>query len=92
MKEKDITAKARSLRAQLDRLLERFRGDTIIEGDGALALVEEVRIAITKEFFDDLNQFWNKKEFSSCNTMSNCQSNVKKTHCQKQHPQHFQKE
>ena len=57
MKEKDITAKARSLRAQLDRLLERFRGDTIIEGDGALALVEEVRIAITEEFFDVVSQY-----------------------------------
>ena len=52
MKEEDITAKARSLRAQLDRLLERFRGDTIIEGDDAALVVEEVRVVISEEFFD----------------------------------------
>ena len=46
----DATARARSLRILLDHLLERFRGDTLIEGVGAVAIVEEVRIALTEEF------------------------------------------
>lgn len=46
----DATARARSLRILLDHILERFRGDTIIEGVGAVAIVEEVRIALTEEF------------------------------------------
>ena len=49
-KVKDEYAEARSLRAQLDHLLERFRADTIIEGTGANAIVQEVRLALEEEF------------------------------------------
>lgn len=49
-----VEAKARSLRAQLDHLIERFRGDIIVahmgEGDGAIAVVQEVRLALEQEF------------------------------------------
>ncbi|KAL7525053.1 hypothetical protein ACHAXR_001672 [Thalassiosira sp. AJA248-18] len=48
--DKKKCAEARSLRAQLDHLLERFRGDTVIEGVGATNLVQEVRLALEEEF------------------------------------------
>jgi len=47
-----VSAEARSLRAQLDFLLERFRGDTaaIVGVEDAPALVREVRLALEEEF------------------------------------------
>ena len=51
------SAEARSLRIQLDHLLERFRGDTIIEGAGAVALVQEVRLALVDEFVELLSNY-----------------------------------
>lgn len=45
-----LEAEARSLRGQLDHLIERFRGDTILyEGVGASALVHEARRALDEE-------------------------------------------
>lgn len=43
-------ADARSLREELDRLLERFRADALLDGGGAPALVREVRCALEEEF------------------------------------------
>ena len=46
----DVEAAARSLREQLDNLIERFRGETVLyEGDGAPELVAEVRNALDQE-------------------------------------------
>ncbi|KAL7551378.1 hypothetical protein ACHAWF_014580 [Thalassiosira exigua] len=48
---KKAAVEARSLRGQLDHLLERFRADAIVEeGAGASALAQEVRTAIEEEF------------------------------------------
>ncbi|KAL3815765.1 hypothetical protein ACHAXA_008815 [Cyclostephanos tholiformis] len=43
---------ARSLRAQLDHLIERFRCDAVVgEGEGASEIVHEVRMALEYEYF-----------------------------------------
>jgi len=57
--EAESIAKAKSLRAQLDHLLERFRGDTIIgdQGDDTGIIIEEVRVALTEEFVVLLSQY-----------------------------------
>lgn len=48
---KKVEAEAKSLRAQLDHLLERFRGDTIVgEGVATPLLIEEIRLALEQEF------------------------------------------
>lgn len=63
----NVDAEARSLRAELDQLLDRFRDDTIVinagvanGGGGAAAastIVQEVRLALEDEFFVLLSQY-----------------------------------
>ena len=55
-----VDAAARSLRAELDQLLDRFRDDTIIEGANASTIVQEVRLALEDEFFVLLSHYSNE--------------------------------
>mmetsp|Transcript_10082 Transcript_10082/g.21274 ORF Transcript_10082/g.21274 Transcript_10082/m.21274 type:complete len:375 (-) Transcript_10082:304-1428(-) len=66
----EVDATARSLRGQLDYLLERFRRDTLIEGGaGALVIVQEVRLALEEEFIVLISQY-SEKDFQKAVLMS----------------------
>ena len=56
----NVDAAARSLRADLDHLLDRFRDDTIIDGADAPTIVQEVRLALGEEFNVLLSQYSNE--------------------------------
>jgi ankyrin repeat protein len=49
--------RATSLRCQLDHLIHRFRDDTLIDGELAPTLIEDVRVALEDEFVILLSQY-----------------------------------